>query len=130
MATYYCPRCWHEVGGEIPVCPHCGAEIAEVLERRDYTAKLIAALSHPEPTTPLRAIWVLGKLRAVKAAEPLMHLLQGKADPYTKAAAVEALGLIGAPGARPILTELAENGPVLLRDKAAEALRRLDANSC
>jgi HEAT repeat protein len=129
MVTFFCPNCWSEVKEGEKVCPRCGVEISKVLDQRDYIGKLIAALSHPEPTTPLRAAWLLGKLRARSAVGALLDLLQGGADPYVKAAAVEALGQIGEASAEGVLAELAERGPVLLRGKAEEALRRLRATT-
>jgi HEAT repeat protein len=125
MITFFCPNCWKEVKETDTVCPHCLANIAELLQQRDYVAKLIAALSHPEPGVPIRAAWILGKLRARTAVQPLLALLQGDADQFVKAAAVEALGQIGDTTARPVLLELAQKGPVLLRNKAIEALRLL-----
>lgn len=126
MITFFCPSCWGEVNDAERVCPHCGVDIPGLLDQRDYVAKLIAALSHPEPTTPIRAAWILGKLRAKSAVVPLLTLLQGDADLFVKAAAVEALGQIGDTSARMVLAELAKEGPVLLRGKASEALRLLD----
>jgi HEAT repeat protein len=58
---------------------------------------------------------------------PLLELLRGKSDLYTKAAAIEALGQIGEPSVRPTLAELAEGGPPTLRRIAEEALDRLGA---
>jgi hypothetical protein len=55
----------------------------------------------------------------------LLDLLQGDADPYMKAAAVEALREIGEASTEKVLTYLAEQGPILLRRKAEEPLRRL-----
>jgi HEAT repeat protein len=126
MITFFCPNCWKEVNEADKVCPHCGVDIPGVLDQRDYVAKLIAALSHPEPTTPVRAAWILGKLRAKSAVRPLLALVRGNADLFLKAAAVEALGQIGDASARQVLVELAEKGPVLLRAKATEALHLLD----
>jgi HEAT repeat protein len=108
-------------------CPGCGADIPAVLDQRSYVDKLIAALSHPEPSTPIRAAWILGKLRTKAAVVPLLELLRGKSDLYTKAAAIEALGQIGEPSVRPTLAELAEGGPPTLRRIAEEALDRLGA---
>jgi HEAT repeat protein len=126
MITFFCPSCWGQVNEADKVCPHCGADIPGVQDQRDYVAKLIAALSHPEPTTPVRAAWILGQLRAKAAAGPLLAILRGDADLFVKAAAIEALGQIGDVSARTVLTELAESGGIVLRGKAAEALRRLD----
>jgi HEAT repeat protein len=122
MITYYCPSCWQRVQEEAKICPHCQAAITEMLDQRSYEQKLIAALGHSLPSMQVWAAWVLGQLRAEAAVEPLLGLLAGKADPYTKAAAVEALGKIGDPRALPILAELAADGPVLLRRPATEAL--------
>jgi GTP-binding protein EngB required for normal cell division len=127
MTTFFCPSCWREVGQDEKTCPSCRTDIPNVLESRTYVEKLIAALSHREPSTPIRAASILGSLKAEAAVEPLLQLLRGESDPYTKAAAVEALGQIGDLSARTTLAELAERGPVLLRRKAAEALERLRA---
>jgi hypothetical protein len=129
MVTFFCPNCWGEVKETDTVCPHCGVDIAKLLDERDYIAKLIAALSHPEPSTPVRAAWLLGKLRATSAVGALLDLLQGDTDLYVKAAAVEALGEIGETSAEATLAHLAEQGPVLLRRKAEEALRKLRATT-
>jgi HEAT repeat protein len=127
MITFFCPSCWGQVEGADSVCPHCGADIQNVLDQRDYVTKLIAALAHPEASTPVRVAWILGRLRAKKAVGPLLDLLQHDADLFVKAAAVEALGQIGEASARPILLELADRGPVVLRSKATEALNLLDS---
>ncbi len=123
MTTFYCPSCWGEVTMKDESCPHCRVQIATMLDQRDYVAKLIAALSHPEPTTPIRAAWILGRLRAEQAVTPLLEVLRGTADQYIKAAAVEALGQIGGPHVQATLRELAEHGPILLRRKAQEAIQ-------
>ncbi len=125
MITFYCPACWAEIAEGERVCPACGA-VREVLEQRSYTQKLIAALSHPEPQTPIRAAWLLGKFGAAEAVEPLLALVRYPPDPYIQAAAVEALGRIGGPGVRDILQDLVATGPVLARGSARAALREID----
>jgi HEAT repeat protein len=127
MITFFCPSCWSQVDQAVTVCPHCGVDIQNVLDQRDYIAKLIAALTHPEASTPIRAAWILGKLRASAAVPPLLALLQSDADVFIKMAVVEALGQIGDASARPLLAELAERGPVLLRRQAVQAVDLLDS---
>lgn len=127
MIAFFCPSCWGQVEETDRVCPHCGVDIQNVLDQRDYVAKLIAALTHPEATTPIRAAWILGRLRAKAAVSPLLTLLQGDADVFVKSAAVQALGQIGDESARPVLVKLADHGPVVLRHKATEALTLLDS---
>jgi len=86
-------------------CPSCGAGIIGASASRDYVAKLMAALSHPEPTTPIRAATILGRLAPAEAVAPLLHVLRGPADAYIKSAAAETLGEIGAQEAREVLAE-------------------------
>jgi len=69
---YYCPRCWKDFGADIERCPACGLNIADSWKGMDYVQKLILALYHPEPGTPLRAGWILGEIRDDRAVDPLM----------------------------------------------------------
>lgn len=125
MVTFYCPACWAETPEGAATCPCCSADVQGVTDSRSYTAKLVAALSHPEPTTPVRAAKILGELRAAEAVGPLLDLVRQTRDPYTQAAAAEALGRIGAAESWPVLAELAENGPILARRQARIALSRM-----
>jgi HEAT repeat protein len=125
MIRYYCPACWTEVACGTRTCPSCRADIDEVLAGRAYAEKLIAALSHPDPETPIRAATILGQLRATDAIQPLRELLKTSRDSYIKAAAAAALGEIGGPEACVTLTELTHCGDVIVRHAAATALERL-----
>jgi HEAT repeat protein len=125
MITFYCPACWIEVIEAVTTCPSCGADIVAVTANRNYVTKLIAALSHPEPTTPIRAAAILGQLKAADAIKPLLSLLRSEADPYIKAAAAEALGEIGGSQAYDDLIRQAISGPAVVRRAAAQALSRL-----
>jgi RNA polymerase subunit RPABC4/transcription elongation factor Spt4 len=40
MITFFCPNCWCEVQQDEKTCPYCQANIADVLEQRDYLTKL------------------------------------------------------------------------------------------
>ena len=125
MTTFYCPACWAEIVEGAAACPRCSADVRGVLDGRSYVAKLVAALSHPEPTTPIRAAKTLGELKAAEAVGPLLDLARRPPDPFIQAAAVEALGRIGAAEARPVLADLAEHGPFLARIEATAALARM-----
>lgn len=129
MITFYCPACWREVPEKVEVCPHCAAEIQCLLDERDYVAKLIAALSHREPTTPIRAASILGRLKAGAAVVPLMRLLKGPSDVYIKAAAIEALGNIGGTDVREVLEEYSRHPSVIVQRSAQAALQRFLANA-
>jgi HEAT repeat protein len=129
MITFYCPRCWSTIGEDAPRCPHCGIEIARWLQEHDYTAKLIAALRHPEPTTPVRAAEILGLLGTQLAVPALLALAESDADIYQRAAAITALGRIGDPRAESALLRIASDGPAVLRGPAQAALSRLRVRS-
>ena len=92
--TYYCTNCWKEIEKDRKVCPHCKSE-QEQLGRETFVQKLIRALRHPEPETPIRAAYVLGRLHALDAVPELINVIHESPDPYIAAACVEALGGIG-----------------------------------
>jgi tRNA-Thr(GGU) m(6)t(6)A37 methyltransferase TsaA len=98
--NFYCMNCWAEVPES---CPHRGDNIQVRRAKADYADKLIAVLRHPEPTTPIRAAWILGERREGKAVEPLFRLIQDSQDHFIFEAAVEALGRIGDECARETL---------------------------
>lgn len=62
MVHFYCPVCWEELAEDLPQCPRCGAAIHDTWNSKSYLEKLILALNHPEPSTVLRAVWLLGQL--------------------------------------------------------------------
>ncbi|MFN3409635.1 MAG: SUMF1/EgtB/PvdO family nonheme iron enzyme [Limisphaerales bacterium] len=127
--TFFCTHCWREVPEAATVCPHCGDDIAARQAGRDYTDKLIAALHHPEATTPIRAAWLLGQRRERKAVAPLCALVRETKDPFLAVQAIHALGAIGDPRARTTL-EWAASGPApRLRAEAHEALAHMDDRS-
>lgn len=97
--TFYCTNCWAEVAESAVVCPRCGDDLIARQARADYVEKLIAALHHPEPSTPVRAAWILGERRERAAVEPLCRLVRESPDAFQVESAVEALGKIGDPRA-------------------------------
>jgi len=121
----YCVRCWRELPRGAVVCPRCGADVEALSRDRTYVDKLIAALEHPEPETPVRAAWLLGQLRATDALAALIRVVERTSDPYLAEAAVEALGRIGDVTARPVLERAARQGALRVRQAAERALGRL-----
>lgn len=93
--VYYCPSCWTEINKDCETCPACNVDIKRYSANEGFIDKLIAALQHPEPTTPIRAAWILGQRRDKKAIQPLYSLASRSTDGYVKAAAIEALLAIG-----------------------------------
>jgi hypothetical protein len=91
MAHFYCPFCWEELDEDMPKCPHCNAEIHKFWKSKSYLEKLIIALDHPEPSTVMRAVWLLQQLRDRRSVEPLKRLLDRTQDIYVRRAVIRAL---------------------------------------
>ena len=121
--TYYCTNCWKEIGAKQAVFSHCHAE-QEQLTRETFVQKLIRALRHPEPETPIRAAYILGELRATAAVHELAEVLHSSPDPYIAAACAGALGGIGnAPALDELKRVLTPEHSVIVRRAAENALR-------
>jgi len=123
--TFYCSNCWAEVPESAAICPRCGDNIPARQARADYVDKLITALRHPEPTTPVRAAWILGERRERRAVESLVALVQESSDVYVVEAAVEALGKIGDWAAWGALQMTSNHPNPRVRGQALQALQRL-----
>ena len=121
--TFFCPVCWKEVKRENWRCPRCGANITEY-ERKGYEEKLINALNHPERETVGRAVWILGKLKSVKAIRPLKDLAERTDNPYLKIEILKSLDEIGTEGAVGLIARAAGSGMRVVRDRARELLKK------
>jgi predicted amidophosphoribosyltransferase len=62
MIRFYCPNCWSDFTVDLKICPVCGANIENMSAERNLEDKLINALGHPDHSTVVRAIWLLGQL--------------------------------------------------------------------
>ncbi|HQL55083.1 MAG TPA: HEAT repeat domain-containing protein [Phycisphaerae bacterium] len=121
---WYCPGCWRDFGEDLATCPHCRLDIHAFWDSKDYVEKLMLALNHPEPTTPVRAAELLGRVRAARAVEPLIRLVRENADIFVVRAAVRALALIGTTNARRFLETLGSHPAEWIRVEAAADLGR------
>lgn len=93
MTIRFCHVCWAENPFLTEVCQACGSPLHD--PDSTFVQKLILALRHPEPLTAARSAWLLGKLRAHEAVEPLVEVLATSSDPGVLRAVAEALGEIG-----------------------------------
>ena len=118
----YCPRCWRDFDQDMPICSHCGLDIREFWRSKDYVEKLILALHHPEKETPIRAAWLLGRLKDTRAVTPLIDLVKKTEDVYIARAAVQALGEIDTPEVRQFLGTLAQHHAKMVRDEVQRIL--------
>lgn len=127
MTTFYCPICWAEVPETATICPHCHTNISERISQAGYTDKLIAALRHKEPTTPVRAAWILGERREEKAVSALTKIVKKAKDAFLVESAVEALGKIGGSTAIAAVRGATHHSSLRVRVKARDVLRDLAA---
>jgi HEAT repeat protein len=119
---FYCPGCWHDFAQDFDQCPNCGLEIRQFWASKDYVEKLILALNHPEKTTPVRAAWILGRLRTPKAVKALIGLIRRTKDVYLAVAAVKALGEIGTPEAIKFLETIRNHPARVVREAGNRVL--------
>jgi HEAT repeat protein len=125
MTTFYCPNCWAEVLESATICPHCYTGISDRISEADYTDKLIAALRHKEPMTPVRAAWILGQRCEQKAVPALTKIVRKGKDAFLVESAVEALGKIGGNTASDAVRAAARHSSLRVRVKARDVLRDL-----
>ncbi len=88
---FYCPGCWKDFAVAIRVCPNCGIIVPGFWDQKDLVEKLIHSLQHPEFSTPVRAVWLLGWIKDPRAVEPLIEVIQKTRDFYLAREAVRAL---------------------------------------
>jgi hypothetical protein len=124
---YFCPCCWADFAEDLATCPRCGVDIHAFWDSKNMVERLILALDHPEPETPIRAAWVLGERREAGAAQALAGLVRRTGDVYVAIAAVEALGKIGTPEALGFLRTLSVYPARMVREVAREILRQQEA---
>jgi len=126
MVKYFCGGCWNEIDKDETICIHCGADQSK-FEEEAFVAKLIRALNHREPQTPIRAAYILGKLKAREAITALLKVIHESADMFLVAAAVEALGEIGDRSLEPRLRETLTSYPSpIVRRAVHRALKMLE----
>ncbi len=124
---FYCTACWQEMQEASVSCPHCGVS-QDQLGKEPFVHKLIRALHHPEPETPVRAAYVLGELRAVEAVPELERVLGQSTDPFLRTAAIRALGKIGGITFSELAGAMSNFAPSILERAALkEALETISA---
>ncbi len=115
MVHFFCPGCWEDFSEDFVFCPACGLNIHAFWDSLDRVEKLVLALHHPEPSTPVRAAWLLGKTEDPRALKALTELLQETRDVYLALAAVRALGDSRAPEAIAFLKTLRTHPAATIR---------------
>jgi hypothetical protein len=118
---FYCPHCWKELPDGRKVCPHCRQNISS-WDVRAFTDKLLQALSHPEPMTQTRAVYILGEKRATEALGALTRLFRQSKNPFLQSEIIDALGKIGGSEAVSPLIEALYHPSFIVRGEAAKVL--------
>jgi HEAT repeat protein len=124
MVRFFCPGCWEDFAEDRSVCPNCGLRIDEFWEPLDHVDKLIVALDHPEPSTPVRAAHLLGRIGDQRAVPALIRTVKTTRDIYLARASIRALGEIGSLGAIQFLRSLSAHPAKLVREEAQIVLTR------
>lgn len=112
---HFCPSCGKDFEDEFSRCPACGYDIEGYWSKLDYVDKLILALNHPEPSTPLRAASILGELQDPRAVDTLIAIVRSPNDIYLVREAIRALAKIGTPEAMAFLVTLADHQIKMVR---------------
>ena len=126
--VFYCPNCWKAFSGEQQLCPHCAHKISSWGEK-GFTDKLLQALSHPEPETAIRAVYLLGEKRTTEAVDTLVRLFWRTKNPFLQSEVVEAIGKIGGDSVFSLLMEALHHPSFIVRGEAAKALAKFPGKS-
>ncbi len=114
----FCPACYEINAWGAATCSRCGAPLETP---RDYDARLVWALEHPDGGTAVRAAGVLAARGKSLAIEPLGRMSERTDDPYRAAAAVRALRAFSHdPVAVGFLDAARSHPSVIVRRAAAE----------
>ena len=125
--VFYCPHCWKELAGTRNCCPYCDQKISS-WDEKAFTEKLVQALSHPEPETLVRAVYILGEKRTTEAVGPLARLFRRSRDPFLQGEVIEAMGKIGGQDALSLLMEALRHPSFIVRGEAVKAITRFPGN--
>jgi len=121
--TFFCPICWKEIRGDEERCPYCGSDITEH-DKKSFEEKLINALRHSERETVQRAVWILGKLKNIKAVVPLKILFEQTDNPFLKIEILNAFAEIATPDAMDLIVNSLDSEISIVRRKAKEIMER------
>jgi HEAT repeat protein len=118
---FYCPNCWSELPDGQRVCQRCNQEVS-LWDEKTFEAKLLQSLSHPEPMTQWRAVYLLGEKKATHALGALAELFRRALNPFLKSEVVEAVAKIGGESGRSLLIEALQDPSFIVRGEAVKAL--------
>lgn len=119
--TFFCPNCWKQMAEDQLVCSRCSANISN-WETKTFAAKLLQALSPPEPQTQMRAVYLLGETKDASALDALGQVYRTSHDPFLQGEVIKAVSKIGGDFAVPLLIEALEHSSFIVRCESRTAL--------
>lgn len=122
--AFYCWRCYGRNDRATGPCVHCGNDVGPP-DGATETQRLIWGTHHPDPDVAIICTRRLGAHGDTAALPHLRAVIKEPPDPYVGAEALTSLlALSNVDAERQLLLELADNGPVLQKRLAQEALAR------
>ncbi len=103
------------------MCPYCGADIV-AYENKGFEEKLINALRHPERETVQRAVYILGRLKSVKAVKPLFALFRQTDNTFLKLEILNTLHGIRVPEAKEFFMKVIDFDTGIIKRVAQELI--------
>lgn len=125
MTMFFCPSCWETLEEDQDPCLHCGCKVSDYLQAKSYTQRLIEALNHPEPETPVRAAYILGVRRDREAMPFLVAKAESTKDVYLAMTCLDALARIGGQDAVKGISRFCTDPRVMVSRRANDLLAGL-----
>ncbi len=123
--TTLCSACWRVVSNDARACSHCGAEISH-LHERDFRDKLLAALSHPDRDTVIRAAVALAACHEAEASQAIEAAIRRfPNEPHVLTGLLNALMFVADDEARRIVREALGHRSFIVRRAAAQVLEHM-----
>ena len=82
------------------------------------------SLSHPEPMTQMRAVYLLGAKKTTQAVGALAELFRRTSNPFLKSEVVEAVAKIGGESACSLLMEALQDLSFIVRAEVFSAMSK------
>lgn len=120
---FFCPICWNEIKESENTCLYCCSNITDH-EQKNFEGKLINALRHAERENVQRAVWILGRIKSIKAVKPLAILFEQTDNPFLKTEILNSLNEIGMPDAIDLIVNALDSDESMVRRKAKELVER------
>ena len=112
-------------GNLLPSCSDADAQ-QPPLSIQDRTRILIDSMRHEDWEVREKAVAIAASFRDPIVVEPLIEMAMNDPDPYVKDRAIWALGVIGDQRAVEPLVSILEEDDVAIRQRAVEALGKID----